>query len=653
MQLLPTIVIVALLGFFSVLTFALFLWHRQRLRLLNQEKPRNEPKTSPTRRLTLRDGKAIPHDQARDTASTRERYSSGLPSPDIEKHFDFDVEKGFIKADTEKAKKRSSRHSMKSLRRERGQSWAPGRPPWLQRAPEASDFPAVPNIKVQPPTRSKPRDRSRSIPRPSLINIERRGSSQTQKSFEPRQHSQTRASAGTRSSSQTQMTAEMQHKRHAIGITESLLNAYKGHTPWSGEVHKIPRVPKSPVILPGPAKSVAGSLRSSVNRWSTPAAASVHATIPPSASFIGSSRAVSQSDSIQPPPPLFSSAEYKSTPPETSVEYRPSSNRATPLVSPLEYRRSPDRTSPDRPSPLVSPIEEKPTHRVSFAPTQDYSATHDINRRSFLAMTESPTSSTSTERAFLGPKEVVPIVPNQVDTAAEPSNKIAEIPPYNEQSRPMLYSAPTPNALEVVERVRAFGRLRRERPPSLLEQRETLSEAFQLRDRSDGAVRKRYSIPRSVQEQDRPISIAQRRPQSSGAISKRPPSIEIDIPHFERGSLGSMSFFNSTPTPTRREHDLRRGPSVMSNRSGLTIASSEISSNWTIGKAELVNIYPSVADDEDLVEEEPEGVRESDRATPPYARMLRSKFGQYPKGKRDKALPTLPKSPLSQFPPGF
>lgn len=78
-----------------------------------------------------------------------------------------------------------------------------------------------------------------------------------------------------------------------------------------------------------------------------------------------------------------------------------------------------------------------------------------------------------------------------------------------------------------------------------------------------------------------------------------------------------------------------RGLSLMSNDSVVTVASSDISSHYTVGNAELMNMYPSVADE---------------NATPPYARTLRSKYGQYPQGRRDKALPILPKSPLSQNP---
>lgn len=117
-----------------------------------------------------------------------------------------------------------------------------------------------------------------------------------------------------------------------------------------------------------------------------------------------------------------------------------------------------------------------------------------------------------------------------------------------------------------------------------------------------------------------------------------PPPLRDTPPHLDTPEFGEKSFFDSAtssdePIPLQRD-PLQRGVSVMSNRSVLTIASSEISSNWTIGNAKLVNIYPSVA--------------QQARSPPPYARTLRSKYGRYPRGRRDKALPIIPKSPLSQ-----
>ena len=151
---------------------------------------------------------------------------------------------------------------------------------------------------------------------------------------------------------------------------------------------------------------------------------------------------------------------------------------------------------------------------------------------------------------------------------------------------------------------------------------------------------------------------------------ERPPSLDVDIPHvapftFFNTSFSSPSSPQRRPTLHRRNRSapitspgspelpigrgLHRIPSVrsvLSSRSVLTIASSEISSNWTIGDAQAVDITPCIGP-----EEQAEGSAselEGDRLTPDYAKTLRSKYGRYPRGRRDKALPTIPRSPLSR-----
>ena len=113
-----------------------------------------------------------------------------------------------------------------------------------------------------------------------------------------------------------------------------------------------------------------------------------------------------------------------------------------------------------------------------------------------------------------------------------------------------------------------------------------------------------------------------------------PPRLRDTPPHLATPEFGDCSFFDSgSSSENSRPAPPQRGVSVMSNRSVLTIASSDISTNWTIGNAQVVNIYPSVA---------------QTRSPPPYARTLRSKYGRYPRGRRDKALPVVPNSPLSK-----
>ncbi|KAL6715133.1 hypothetical protein ACLMJK_007396 [Lecanora helva] len=115
-----------------------------------------------------------------------------------------------------------------------------------------------------------------------------------------------------------------------------------------------------------------------------------------------------------------------------------------------------------------------------------------------------------------------------------------------------------------------------------------------------------------------------------------PARIRNTPPHLETPDFGHITFFDSGTSSSDGPKSLKRGVSVMSNRSNFTIASSEISTtNWTFGNAQVVNIYPSM-------------VQEQERYTPPYATKLRSKYGQYPKGRRNKALPVVPRSPLWQ-----
>ena len=120
----------------------------------------------------------------------------------------------------------------------------------------------------------------------------------------------------------------------------------------------------------------------------------------------------------------------------------------------------------------------------------------------------------------------------------------------------------------------------------------------------------------------------------SPPIILTPPPLRDTPPHLATPEFGESSFFDTgSSSDNFRPAPPQRGVSVMSNRSALTIASSDISTNWTIGNAQVVNIYPSVA---------------QTRSPPPYARTLRSKYGRYPRGRRDKALPVVPNSPLSK-----
>lgn len=130
---------------------------------------------------------------------------------------------------------------------------------------------------------------------------------------------------------------------------------------------------------------------------------------------------------------------------------------------------------------------------------------------------------------------------------------------------------------------------------------------------------------------------------TSFSSRRSPTRLRNTPPHLETPDFGKISFFDWETSSDEPNPLLQRGLSGLSHHShrsivsNFTIASSEVSSaNWTFGNAKVINIYPSVA-------------QEKERNTPPpYAKTLRSKYGQYPRGRRNKALPVIPKSPLSR-----
>ena len=514
MELLPIIIIVTLLGFFITLTAVLFAWQYLKAREQRKRRQNSDPQNKPTRHLTLRSGQVIPKSEAAETASTRDPGSFDLPSPKATYTVKCEAEKrktsntwppkvanhchgkSLNAADIEAQSKDAGRSKTAAY------TWPPKPEAGSQRYPfgdidleaqtqSAGDFKinesepyrrkeeiAKARAKLSRPAIITQRSGSHSLPRPALVTIESRRPSAV-KSHE----SQSRRTSKSKSTTQSRHPSSAKNRE----ITESLQKAYTGPSVLGGEAHQLPPSP----VLWNSSLSTAGSKKASERRSSD---RSVDGSTV-------SSRVIS--DSIQRPPPLFS-----------TVEYSP---------------------------------------HVSFAPVQHVSCDEDdVNRVSFLSMTDSASSSYTTE-------QVSPVV-----RAPPPSLKeLAHLEP----------SPPASHALV-----------------------------------SDATNRMR-------------------------PIRDTPP--QLGTPDF-----GNISFFDSAGSSDdsnalESAKKLQRGVSVMSNRSILTIASSEISANWTIGNAQVVNIYPSV-------------VPEKDRATPPYARKLRSKYGRYPRGRGDKALPGIPKSPLWQ-----
>ena len=513
MELLPIIIIVSLLGFFIILTAMLFTWQYLKAREQRKRRQNSEPQDKPTRHLTVRSGQVIPKSEAAETASTRDPASLDLPSPRATYTVKCEAERRKTsdtwppKIATHRQDKPSKVTDIEAQNKDTGRSkiaaytWPPKPTAPSQRYPfgaidleaqtrdagglqiaESEPFRRKEEIakaraKLSRPILMAERSGSLTLPRPALVTIESRRPSAAKP-----HDSQSRRTSKSKSNAQSQHPSSTKNRE----IAESLQKAYTGPLILGGEAHQLPPSPVPWISSHNSAESKRASGRRSSGR-------SVDGSTV-------SSRVIS--DSIQRPPPLFS-----------TIDYSP---------------------------------------HVSFAPVQYISPDDDVNRVSFLSMTDSASSSYTTE-------QVSPVM-----------------------------RAPPPSLDELTHH---------ETPP----------------------------------------------PVSSGFVSDAPNTtffIRDTPPQLGTPDFGNMSFFDSTRSSDESNQlesakKLQRGVSVMSNRSILTIASSEISSNWTIGNAQVVNIYPSVA-------------QEKDRATPPYARRLRSKYGRYPRGRGDKALPVIPKSPLWQ-----
>ncbi len=129
------------------------------------------------------------------------------------------------------------------------------------------------------------------------------------------------------------------------------------------------------------------------------------------------------------------------------------------------------------------------------------------------------------------------------------------------------------------------------------------------------------------------------RPQETDENPKRTPSTETrpnGLPDLDTNvpNIRDTSFIDSADSSENSTLDPRRGHSMMSNHSVLTFASSEMSSIWTFGNARPMAIVASVA---------PRTL-----AMHPNAMRPKSKYGRRLKSRKEKALPVIPKSPLSR-----
>ena len=517
MELLPIIIIVSLLGFFIVLSAVLFTW--QYLKSRRQRKPRqiHASQDRPTRHLTVRSGQVIPKSEAAETASTRDPASLDLPSPKATYT---------VKCEAEKRKTSDTWPPKVAIHHQDKFSKAADMEAQSQDAGR-SKIAAY----TWPP---KPAVRSQRYPF-GIIDLEAQtphaGELKLAES-EPFRRKEEIAKARAKLSQlipSSQESGSVTLPRPALVTIESrrpsAAKSHKSHDSQSRRTSKS----RSNAQSRHPSSTKNREIAESLQR-----------------AYTGPSILGGQAHQLPPSPVLWSS------PPNMTGSRRASGRRSSGRSvdgSTVSSRVIPDPVP--RPPPLFSTVDYSP--HVSFAPVQHVSPDEDdVNRVSFLSMTDSASSSCTTEQV----SAVMRAPPSSLNELA-----------YHEASPPV----------------------------------------------SSG--------------------LASDVPSTPAFIRDAPP--QLSTPDF-----GNMSFFDSAMSshetdPLESAKKLQRGVSVMSNRSILTIASSEISSNWTIGNAQVVNIYPSVA-------------QEKDRATPPYARRLRSKYGRYPRGRGDKALPGIPKSPLWQ-----
>ncbi len=522
MELLPTIIIVALLGFFITLTLALFYVHHARTRVRSSGHRDEGFGPSQPRKMTVRSGKVIPTSEAAETLSTRKPMSLDLSTPLSPLCFDFDIEKRLSQPPALTHVKKKNRQSW--LGKDRETRLYEFEQAWLSKGPGPLEEP----IKEEkffcesPAFPRRTRDSPPSLPRPSLINIEKRGS-------------------GT----QTQPSSRTTTRRHA----KALYDTYKHFSILGRPVYELPA---TPVATPGKSRT------------------------PPSATM--------------PAQPQILAPVTKPAQSHTAA----SSTRTSGLFSFLTW------TGSKRNAQAVSETIKKPAPvftAVDYRPRVRFAASQEPNRDSFISMTGSQISPGTSLHA-------------RPTSANVPSNRsslrsISEsdvYPGVSANARPTIYAPPT--------------------------------YAVDLSKNSETSLPSPGTLAAIVEgnandESDRVSGIVKDGPVSM--ITDRAPSIHVNIPHTED------MIFECTPTsPHRPTTELQRGPSARSDRSAWTIASSEISSDWTIGKAEAVSIHRTVSDD---------------RSSPSYSRTLRSKYGRYPRGRRDKALPTVPISPISQFLP--
>lgn len=123
----------------------------------------------------------------------------------------------------------------------------------------------------------------------------------------------------------------------------------------------------------------------------------------------------------------------------------------------------------------------------------------------------------------------------------------------------------------------------------------------------------------------------QLRPKSSMQDPRtRPHRIDTKVPNIR-----DTSFIDSATSSPATAPNLQRD-SMLSSSSLATFASSDLSSTWTFGNAQPIAILPGIMS------------RTPATSPVPTPRRPRSKYGRYPKKRKEKELPIVPRSPLAR-----
>ncbi|MCJ1461729.1 hypothetical protein MMC07_000328 [Pseudocyphellaria aurata] len=164
----------------------------------------------------------------------------------------------------------------------------------------------------------------------------------------------------------------------------------------------------------------------------------------------------------------------------------------------------------------------------------------------------------------------------------------------------------------------------------------SVSEASSTQLHLPGAAEKAHASP-LADRQDRPseppapVRGSHSRPKSSIQNSRaKPHKIDTKVPNIR-----DTSFIDSATSSATTVPNLQR-ESMMSSSSIATFASSDLSSTWTFGNAQPIAILPGIMS------------RPPAPSPGPSSRRPKSKYGRYPKKRKDKELPIVPRSPLAR-----